>query len=65
MLNNKLLKKMKAKRKLIFNIRKRQLNFLASVIRKEDFEKQIHKGRAEVKGGSGKQHVTPLDSFSK
>ncbi len=56
---------MQTKRRLILNIRKRQLKFLGHIMRKEGLENLILTGRIEGKRDKGNQRVTFLAGLSK
>lgn len=56
--NDEILERMQARRKLIPNIRKRQLKPPGHVMRKEGLENLTLTGRVEGKRYKGKQHVT-------
>ncbi len=49
MSNDKVLEKMETKRKLILNIKKRQVKFLGHIMRKEGLENLILTGQIEGK----------------
>lgn len=55
---DEVLERMPTRRKLIHNIKWRQLKFLEQVMRKERLENLILTGRLEGKGNRGKQRVT-------
>lgn len=47
MSNNEVLEKMETKKKIMFNLRKRQLKILGYIMKKAGLEKLIHTGKIE------------------
>src|ERR1041385_1911783 len=63
--NVNVLRKAKAKRELVINIRKRQLKFLGHIMRKEDLEEIIVTGKIDGKRSRGRQGLMYASSLAK
>ena len=62
--NEEVLRKAGCQRKLMFNIRKRQLLFLGHVIRKEGLEELVLSGKVDGKKGRGRPRTTFMSSIT-
>ena len=65
MSNEEVLRKAEADRSLIKNIRKRQLEFLSHILRKDGMENLCITGFVEGKRSRGRQRTTFSDSLNK
>ena len=63
MSNEEVLKTAKADRSLVKNIRKRQLEFLGHILKKDGIENLCITGFVDGKRKRGKQRITFLDSL--
>ena len=61
--NEEVLRKVVTDRSLIKNIRKRQLDFLGHIMRKDGMENLCFTGFVDGKRSSGRQRITFLDSL--
>lgn len=64
MSNGEVLKKTETRDRLILNIRKRLLNFLVHLPRKDNRENLIQSGKIDGKTDREKQYITYMVSFS-
>ena len=62
--NEEVLRRAKCQRKLILNIRRRQLLFLGHVIRKEELEELVLSGKIVGKRGKGRPRITYMSSIA-
>ena len=61
--NEEVLQRAGSKRKLLCNIRKRQLEFLGYVMRKEEIENLVVTGKIDDKRDRGRQRMTSVKSL--
>ena len=62
--NDEVLAKARTKRKLVETIKKRQLQFLGHILRKEELEDMAITGNIEGKRARGRQRLTFISSLS-